>query len=88
MMMAAQIWLTFDYKDANAVKLRRASPYGKHHRAGPHHGVPLDRCGERSGLRECYDLLFESPVGLLGSGAGVIAHPSTSSISKCIRSPR
>ena len=84
----AQIRLTFDYKDANAVKLRRASPYGKHHRAGLHHGVLLDRCVERSGLRECYDMPFESPVGLLSSSAGLISHSSTPSTSKCIRSPR
>ena len=46
--------------------------------------------GAGSGVdtRECYDLPFESPVGLLGSSAGVISHSSTPSTSNCIRSPR
>src|SRR4051794_30226670 len=61
----------------HSIKLRSASPHGKHHRALPQLGVDVapPYASFFTTLRECDDPLLESPVGLLRPSAGTVTHP-------------
>ncbi len=76
----SQIRLTPDYKNTHSIKVRSASPHGKHHGAVPQQGFDLaGPCASLfTTLRERDDLLLESPVSLLRPSARKVTHPRRS----------